>query len=193
MYTPPVPRPPVAMTVARLLSAGLFACLASACVSATHDTAPAAADTGVAFIVVRHGEKSNDDPRDPSLDDAGHARAARLAGRLSEHDIVGVYATGYRRTQQTLRPVADAHAVPIETYDARLPAEAFAAQLVAAHRAGTVLVAGHSNTVPQIVAALCACTAAEMPDDEYDRISIIRIDASGSRTLHVEQGDAASR
>lgn len=150
------------------------------------------ADAAATIIVVRHAEKSNDDPRDPSLSDAGRARAQRLAARLSEERLVAAYATGYRRTQQTVQPVAHAHGLAVTTYDAAQPADAFAAQLRAAHPEGTVLVAGHSNTVPQIVAALCGCEAAPMTEDEYDRISIVRIDHVGHVSLQVEHGMAST-
>ncbi len=68
----------------------------------------------------------------------------------------------------------------------------FAARLRAAHPHGNVLIAGHSNTVPDIVAALCACKIAAMPDHEYDRLSIVRIDADGHARLTVERYGAAS-
>mgnify|MGYP001332651032 FL=1 len=143
----------------------------------------AAADAPRVFVLVRHAEKAADSPDDPSLSDAGRARAQRLARSLEGAPVVAVYATGYRRTQQTAGPTAAAHALAITTYDARRPAAAFAAELHAAQRHGTVLVVGHSNTVPAIAAALCACVVAPMREDEYDRRIEIRIAADGAATL----------
>ena len=68
----------------------------------------------------------------------------------------------------------------------REPADAFAARLRRAHPHGTVVVAGHSNTVPAIVAALCSCQTAAMDEGEFDRISTVRIDAYGG--TRVEMG-----
>ena len=48
---------------------------------------------------------------------------------------------------------------------------------------GTVLLVGHTNTVPAIAAALCGCTGAPMREDEYDRRIEIGIDAGGRTTL----------
>lgn len=158
--------------------------LCGALLSACAGVAPMP-DAGVTFIVVRHAEKSNDDPRDPSLSETGHARAQRLADKLSASELVAAYATGYQRTQQTVQPAAGAQGIAVETYDAGLPATELAARLKAAHSHGIVLVAGHSNTVPDIVSALCACIAEPMPDDEYDRISIVRITRNGSAMLEV--------
>ncbi|HRP71338.1 MAG TPA: hypothetical protein PK743_01720, partial [Luteimonas sp.] len=59
-------------------------------------------------------------------------------------------------------------------------------------RHGTVLVAGHSNTVPGIVTALCACEVEAMPDSEYDRLSTIHVDADGRARLVVGRYGASS-
>ena len=55
-----------------------------------------------------------------------------------------------------------------------------------------VLIAGHSNTVPGIVAALCHCETAPMQDHEYDRLSSIQIDAEGRVRLDSTRYGAAS-
>lgn len=143
------------------------------------------------FIIVRHAEKV-DASRNPDLSAAGHARAQALAARLDGQALAAVYATEYKRTAQTAGPAADARHLAITPYPANQPASEFAARLRAAHPHGTVLIAGHSDTVPGIVAALCACEVAPMPDHEYDRLSIVRIDAEGRARLGVERYGAAS-
>jgi broad specificity phosphatase PhoE len=161
-----------------------LALLLSACAGTP---APRPADDGVTFMLVRHAEKADDDPRDPSLSEAGQSRAQQLAMRLRGERLVAAYATQYRRTQQTVAPVATAQGLAVTPYDAASPADDFAGALLDAHRNGMVLVAGHSNTVPGIVAALCRCATEPMPETEYDRISIVRIDAAGHRSLHLER------
>src|SRR3546814_4965489 len=51
------------------------------------------------YVVVRHAEKVDDGSRDPSLTDAGRARAHALAELLRSRDVVAVYATDFRRTR----------------------------------------------------------------------------------------------
>jgi len=143
------------------------------------------------YIVVRHAEKV-DASRDPDLSESGHTRARALATRLEDRDLVAIYATEFKRTGQTVAPTATAHAIAVTPYPAAQPASEFAANLKAAHPHGSVLIAGHSNTVPAIVAALCACDIAPMPDHEYDRLSIVTIDADGRARLTVEHYGAAS-
>lgn len=159
----------------------LLASLAAAC-----STVPSRdASAPLTFVVVRHAEKATDDPENPRLSALGQARAAALAERLRDAPLVAAYATEYRRTQQTAQPSADAHTLPVTAYYARGPASEIAAQWKQAHKGGTVLVVGHSNTVPDLVAALCSCTAAPMDDSEYDRLSIVRIGGDGRATLEV--------
>lgn len=142
-----------------------------------------AADAGAVFVLVRHAEKAKDDPKDPTLSDAGVARAVRLSDALANARVMAAYATRYRRTQLTATPTARSHGLDVRTYDAAMPASELARQLRAAHRTGTVLVVGHSNTVPELAGALCACPVEKMAEDEFDRWMEIRIDADGRATL----------
>lgn len=141
------------------------------------------AASSTTFVLVRHAEKAADDPRDPGLTDAGKARAARLAASLADAPLRAVYATAYRRTRDTAGPAAAAHGLQVLIQDAREPAADFAARLRAAHGAGTVLVVGHSNTVPAVAAALCACPVAPMREDEFDRRIEIRVGPEGPASL----------
>jgi len=170
-----------------LLLFRLVVLLAVALLTVACSTSPRreATDAPLTFIVVRHAEKATDDPQDPNLSAAGRARAEALAQRLRDAPLVAAYATEFRRTQQTARPAADAHGLQVTAYFARGPAAESAAQWTQAHRSGTVLVVGHSNTVPDLVAALCGCTTQPMDDTEYDRLSLVRIDADGRATLEV--------
>ncbi len=102
---------------------------------------------------------------------------------LADAPLRAAYATAYRRTQQTAQAAADAHGIALTVYDAQQPAPAFASQLRAAQTAGTVLVVGHSNTVPEIVAALSAQTVEPMAETEFDRLYRVRMAADGAATL----------
>ena len=172
-----------------LPAALLLAATLGGCASAL----PADPDAPLTFIVVRHAEKA-DASRDPPLSRDGHARARQLADRLAAAPLVATYATQYQRTRQTAQPAADAHRVPVTVYDAGIPATDLARQLRAAHARGSVLVVGHSNTAPDIAAALCGCAVAPMDDAEYGRFLWIRIGADGRATLEVSRfGDAPVR
>ncbi len=150
-------------------------------------SAPPAADAPLAFVIVRHAEKATNDPHDPDLDAAGHARARALAGELRAEPLAAVYATEYRRTRQTAGPVAARHRLPVQAYYARATAAQNTAHWRQRHRHGTVLVVGHSNTVPDLVAALCGCTTPAMSDEEYDRLTFVRFDAQGQAQVETRR------
>jgi broad specificity phosphatase PhoE len=138
------------------------------------------------YVVVRHAEKATEDPGDPVLTEAGEQRATRLADALADTPVVAVYATDFRRTQQTAAPVAARHELAVSTYDARQAAEAFAARLRREHARGTVVVVGHSNTVPGIVSALCGCAVAPIAESDYGNRYSISFDAQGHAVLRHE-------
>lgn len=134
------------------------------------------------FVLVRHAEKATDDPRDPSLSAPGMARSQRLATELRREKMVAVYASGYRRTQQTAAPTARDHGLAVQTYDATMEPVQFAA-LLRGQAPGVVLVVGHSNTMPKLAAALCNCTVGPIDDSQFGRRITIQLDPAGTASL----------
>ncbi len=126
------------------------------------------------FIVVRHAEKEPDGTPDPGLTPEGRARATRLADMLASFDVAAVYATPFKRTQRTGIPTATRFELPgVETYDPRSGA-AEMVRLGAAHAGSTIVVVGHSNTVPDLVRALGADPGVEeIHESEYDRLYLV--------------------
>lgn len=114
----------------------------------------------------RHGEKAPG--KDPALTEAGQARAQRIAGLIlkapSTGDNIRLYSTDYRRTQETIAPLAEATGVKVQSYDPGDLAQ-FAAQISALD--GTVVVAGHSNTTPELLKLLSGIER-DIPEDRFD-------------------------
>ncbi|GAB3732459.1 hypothetical protein GCM10028862_13850 [Luteimonas pelagia] len=158
----------------RLATVLAFAVLAGCATGTTGADAPT-------IVVVRHAEKADDGTRDPPLSPEGEARAAAIAGRLADAPLSLVLATEYRRTRMTGTPAAVAHGLEVSVLPGATPASAVADRARAA--SGTVLVVGHSNTVPGIVAALCACEVAPLGESDYDRWFELRPAAGGGYAL----------
>ena len=86
--------------------------------------------------------------------------------------------TDYNRTRQTVTPLAEALGLPVEVYDPRA-LEAFAERLKTTP--GRYVVAGHSNTTPQLVALLGGEPGEPINEDyEFDRLYQVVIGADGS-------------
>jgi len=135
-------------------------------------------------IVVRHAEKATDDPRDPNLSEVGVARAQELARMLEHAGVTHLYASEYRRTQQTLEPLSLLTGAVVQAVPARDPAAVISA-IEQLPRNAVAVVAGHSNTVPALVGALAKGSEPfTLTEADYDRIYFVtRVDGEGKSTL----------
>jgi broad specificity phosphatase PhoE len=136
------------------------------------------------LILVRHAEKMTVPPenKDPDLSPAGMARAEDLARMFGESGIAAIYATQYKRTQQTVKPLAAKLGIPITSIAAKETAELV--KQIRAHNAGqTIFIAGHNNTVPEIIAALGGPQLPIIPETEYDNLYILTVQSNGSAKL----------
>ncbi|HEX7706810.1 MAG TPA: phosphoglycerate mutase family protein [Thermoanaerobaculia bacterium] len=150
----------------------LFVLFAASTVFAAN---PSACDTTV--LIVRHAEASSGSD-DPELTEKGIARAARLAEVAKDAGVTVAYVTHLRRTRDTVMPL-------VETSDAKLievavdrvaikeQTIALGKRILAEHAGQTVLVAGHSNTVPMLLEALGANAVPEIAHDEHDRLYVV--------------------
>ena len=142
------------------------------------------------IIFVRHAEKAAVTGDDPPLSEAGIKRAAALRHVLEKSGVSAIYATQYQRTKQTVEPLAQALKIPITQIDAK-STEILVAQIREKHRGATVVVAGHSNTVPAIIKALGAAEAPAIADDVFDNFFVLTIaEKSPARLLHLRYGAA---
>ncbi len=100
------------------------------------------------YYLVRHAEKALDGTDDPDLSPSGQARALKLVSMLKDNKIEQLYATSYKRTQQTLQPLADTLHLEIRIYDHREAMDV--ERMIADCKGKTVIIAGHSNSIPQL-------------------------------------------
>jgi broad specificity phosphatase PhoE len=126
-------------------------------------------------LVVRHAEKATDDPLDPALSEAGEERAVALARLLEDADVSHLYATEFRRTQDTLAPLSVVSGAAVQMVPARDP-RALVSAISNLPRGSVVVVAGHSNTVPALVKLLVPeRDAFELAESDYDRLYAITL------------------
>lgn len=143
-----------------------------------------------AVFVVRHAERADGGtspagmtaPPDPDLSDTGRNRAQSLAVALKDAGITAIFVTEFRRTQQTAAPLAKALGL-----QPTIVAAKEIGTLVEKVKAstGNVLVVGHSNTVPEVIAGLGAGKTVKMTDNDFDNLFIVtRGDAPSLLRLH---------
>ena len=147
------------------------------------------------MIFVRHAEKALMPIDDPGLSAEGKLRAAELARQLVDADVVAgidaIYSTDTRRTIETAQPTADALELEIQTYENQEDDEPVVDAMVNAHKGRIILVVGHSNTLPTMIAALGASKKVPpIAEFEYDNIYVISIPWFGkTKTIRLRYGD----
>lgn len=156
-----------------LLSANVFS-------ARTSNTAP----PPTVLILVRHAEKQIVPPenKDPDISTAGQARAQELARMFEATGVELIYATQYKRTQQTVKPLADKLGLAVNKVEAKKTDELV--KEIRARGAGRVIfIAGHNNTVPEIIAAFGGPKLPIIPETEFDNLFILTIQSDGSTKL----------
>jgi probable phosphoglycerate mutase len=108
-------------------------------------------------IVVRHADKDLTQRVDPKLSAAGEARAVLLAHMFGDVKGAGridaIYVSPTTRNKATAAPLAQALGVTPVIVPADDP-KGLARRVLREHPGGRVLIVGHLDTVPAIVAAL---------------------------------------
>jgi len=146
------------------------------------------------IIFVRHAEQTSHDAEDPGLSDAGKARVVELTRQLVDADVVAgidaIYSTPLKRSRETAMPLADQLDLPINTYDAA-DTELVLETILKEHKGKVILVVGHSNTVPVMIANLGASkNVPEIARGEFDNIYIISIPWFGkTKTIRLRFGE----
>ena len=145
-------------------------------------------------IFVRHAEKALQPADDPGLSPAGQRRVAELTRQLKDADVIAgidaVYSTPYRRTEETARPIAELLELPVNSYDAS-DTEAIMEYIVREHKGKIILVVGHSNTLPALMANMGASKRVPaIAENEYDNIYIVSIPWFGkTKTIRLRYGE----
>lgn len=102
------------------------------------------------YYLIRHAEKDRSDPenKDPELTEAGQARALVWASYFEDKILDAIYSSDYARTRQTATPTAQSKRMELTIYEPRkLYSEAFLEKT----EKKSILIVGHSNTIPDLV------------------------------------------
>lgn len=132
------------------------------------------------FILVRHAEKETASVhgQDPVLSDEGRRRAVRLMDLLLFTPIAAVYATPFQRTHQTVLPLAQAKSISIKEYQPGKMDEIN--RMWIENEGQTILVCGHSNTIPRLANYLTGTeTYKDFNDQDYSNLLIITVFVPG--------------
>lgn len=171
--------------------AALFAILGAVVVFAYFSTFSRPVTT---VILVRHAEKRIEPTNpDPDLTPEGVERAQEIARVFGDAGINAIYATQYKRTQQTVKPLSDRIGVPVTLLDSNQTNELLR-RIQTDHRGQTVFIAGHNNTVPAIVSELSGETYPVIPESEFDNLYIVTIYRFGkAKVVKLKYGKSSTQ
>jgi broad specificity phosphatase PhoE len=150
------------------------------------------AETATTLLIVRHAEKAAEPADDPPLTDAGRRRADALAHLAASSGVSAAYATQYLRTQQTVKPLATQLGLTVRQRDAD-DVDGLVQQIFAENQGQTVVVAGHSGTVPLLVEKLTGSAAPPIEETEYDNLYVVTAWGPGKgKALRLRYGDSST-
>jgi phosphohistidine phosphatase SixA len=139
--------------------AALALALLAACAGTPESRAPGA------IFVMRHLQKA--EGPDPALSAEGRLQAERLANWFGDDAPHAIYVSTTRRARETAAPLAQSLRLAPKEYD---PGNTPALLEQLRREQGTVLVVGHSNTVPDIVEGLGGERPAPIAESQYGDI-----------------------
>jgi broad specificity phosphatase PhoE len=169
MWTRPLPFPRPARA--------LFAVAVLSCA-----TLAAPAEAARAVIVIRHAEKTAEPAGDPELSLQGEDRAIALTRFMRHNKVDAIFTSELRRTKDTAAVLARQRSIAPVVVNAD-DTKGLVAKIRALPDDAVVLVVGHSNTVPAILAALGVTDKVSIRDDEYGRVFVVTPTKGGTAGL----------
>jgi broad specificity phosphatase PhoE len=159
---------------------------------------PQTAEPVTTVFLVRHAERADEPRQDPPLTEKGIARSQELARLLSTAGIKAIFTSQFTRTKSTAEPLAKQLGLTPTTQtlrsnpaNLRLIAEDSTKETVEkimAHAGSSVLVVGHSNSIPDVIKMLGA-DAPTIDEKKFDDLFIVTIFAKGkAKVTHLKYG-----
>ncbi len=131
----------------------------------------AIAQTETTIYLIRHAEKADSSPN-TELSPEGKKRANDWANYFQLLTIDFIYSTQYIRTQSTGLPTAISQKKEIIAYN---PSELDLKKIITENAGKTILIIGHSNTIPKHINQLLGEEKyPEIPENEFGNLYCIK-------------------
>ena len=162
---------------------------------------PAEGEAKVTTVfLVRHAEKADAPAQDPALSEAGRQRAEALARLLQSAGVKGIYTSQFQRTRQTAEPLArrlgvtaSPVALGVKPSNPREVTEESIRELtkkIEAHAGESVLIVGHSNSVPEVIRMLGGDAVPKIDEGRFDDLFVVTVYAGGrAKVVQLKYGN----
>ena len=143
----------------------------------------------ITVVLIRHAEREDEPRQDPPLSKLGVARAEALARLLSTAGIKAIFTSQYARTKQTAEPLATKLGLTVTPFtlktnpaNPRQIAEESTAEVtnkILEHAGQSVLVIGHSNSIPDVIKMFGGDVVPTIDEKKFDDLFIVTVYAKG--------------
>jgi len=143
----------------------------------------------ITVFLIRHAEREDEPRQDPPLTSAGVARSMALARLLSNAGVKAIFTSQFTRTKQTAEPLATKLGITVTPFtlksnpsNPRQIAEESTAEVTnkILERSGqSVLVVGHSNSIPDVIKMLGGDVVPTIDESKFDDLFIVTVYAKG--------------
>ena len=126
------------------------------------------------LMFIRHAEKIEFSGMDPQLTEEGIERSKKWAAFFEKRGIDAIYSTKTKRTLSTAAPISELTNIDIIVYDARTVDIKLLAKV---NKGKTVVIVGHSNTIPKMVNKLLGEERYGLiEDDNHGNLYVVTIE-----------------
>jgi phosphohistidine phosphatase SixA len=155
----------------------------------------------ITVYLVRHAERADEPRQDPPLTEKGTARSQELARILANAKIKAIITSQFMRTKLTAEPLSKqanvavtAISLSLNASNPRQIAEASTAEVTnkILEQAGeSVLVIGHSNSIPDVIKKLGGDVSPVIDEKKFDDLFVVTVYGKGkAKVAHMKYGSA---
>lgn len=155
----------------------------------------------VTVYLIRHAERADEPRQDPPLTEKGTLRSQELARILQNANIKTIITSQYARTKLTAEPLSKKLNIPVTSIslslspsNPRMISEQSTAEVTnkILERSGeSVLVIGHSNSIPDVIKMLGGDVAPVIDEKKFDDLFVVTVYAKGkAKVAHLKYGSA---
>lgn len=155
----------------------------------------------ITVYLIRHAERADEPRQDPPLTEKGNLRSQELTRILGDANVKAIITSQFLRTKQTGEPLSKKLNVPVTSISLSLNpanprqiAEQSTAEVTnkILERAGeSVLVIGHSNSIPDVIKMLGGDVVPVIDEKKFDDLFIVTVYAKGkAKVAHLKYGGA---
>ena len=147
----------------------------------------------ITVYLVRHAERADEPRQDPPLTEKGNLRSQELARVLANANVKAIITSQFLRTKQTGEALSKKLNIPVTSISLSLnpsnPRQVSAQSTeevtnkILERRGESVLVIGHSNSIPDVIKMLGGDVVPVIDEKKFDDLFVVTVYAKGKAAV----------